>query len=86
MGTVLECSPHRQHCSMRADLPQQCECIKHNSSVRESKLLAPHMQRVEAAPGRLLLCTAELDSAGGRKLWMRATLRDRPGGKVPFSA
>lgn len=37
---------------------------------------------MEAAPGRLLLCTAELEAAQGRKLWMRATLRDRPGGKV----
>ena len=41
------------------------------------------MQRVEAAPGRLLLCTAEVEGVpSGRKLRMRATLRDRPGGKV----
>lgn len=40
------------------------------------------MQKVEATPGRLLLCTAEVERVEGRKLWMRATLRDSPGGKV----
>jgi len=33
-------------------------------------------------PGRLLLATVEVDKIEGRKLWMTATLRDSPGGKV----
>eukprot|EP00884_Botryococcus_braunii_P003412 jgi/Botrbrau1/13071/Bobra.0187s0033.1 len=32
--------------------------------------------------GRLLLCTTEVESVEGRKLWMKATLRDGPHGKV----
>ena len=32
--------------------------------------------------GRLVLCEAELESIDGRKLWMRATVRDKPDGKV----
>jgi hypothetical protein len=40
------------------------------------------LQKVEASPGRLLLCTAEVESIQGRKLWMRAKLLDAPNGKV----
>ena len=40
------------------------------------------VQKVEATPGRVLLCTAELERIEGRKLWMKATLRDCPNGKV----
>jgi hypothetical protein len=43
-------------------------------------------QKVEAAPGRLLLCTAEVERIEGRKLWMKATLRDSPNGKVYATA
>ena len=32
--------------------------------------------------GRLLLCTTEVESIEGRKLWMKATVRDGPTGKV----
>ncbi|KAL6770898.1 hypothetical protein ACKKBF_B33150 [Auxenochlorella protothecoides x Auxenochlorella symbiontica] len=32
--------------------------------------------------GQRLLCTAEVESAEGRKVWMKATMTDGPGGKV----
>ena len=38
------------------------------------------VQKIPA--GRLLLCTTEVESCEGRKLWMKATVRDGPSGKV----
>ena len=40
------------------------------------------LQKVEAAPGRLLLATVQVEKIEGRKLWMSALLRDSPHGKV----
>ena len=39
-----------------------------------------YKQKIPA--GRLLLCTTEVESCEGRKLWMKATVRDGPTGKV----
>ena len=41
-------------------------------------------QKIQA--GKLLLCETELESIEGRKLWMRATVRDCPDGKVYATA
>ena len=38
------------------------------------------------AAGRTVLCTTELESNDGRKVWMAATLSDGPGGKVYATA
>ncbi len=37
---------------------------------------------MEAKPGRLLLATVEVEKIEGRKLWMTASLRESPQGKV----
>ncbi|KAK9812857.1 hypothetical protein WJX72_004768 [[Myrmecia] bisecta] len=36
--------------------------------------------------GRLLLCTTEVESIDGRKVWMKAVMRDGPNGKVYATA
>ena len=38
------------------------------------------VQKLQA--GKLVLCEAEVESVDGRKLWMKATVRASPGGKV----
>ena len=38
------------------------------------------LQKLQA--GRLVLCEAEVESVDGRKLWMKASVRASPGGKV----
>lgn len=47
-------------------------------------LLLVSPQKIQA--GRLLLCTTEVESIDGRKLWMKATLQDGPEGKVYATA
>jgi acyl-coenzyme A thioesterase PaaI-like protein len=42
--------------------------------------------RAKIQAGRLLLCTTEVESIEGRKLWMKATVRDGPTGKVYATA
>ena len=42
-----------------------------------------NVQRIPA--GKLLLCTIEVESCEGRKLWMSATVTDGPNGKVRIS-
>lgn len=42
------------------------------------------LQKIQA--GRLLLCEVEVESMEGRKLWMKATVRDGPQGKVYATA
>ena len=43
-----------------------------------------HVQKIQA--GKLLLCETRVESMEGRKLWMKATVRDSPGGKVYATA
>ncbi len=42
------------------------------------------LQKIQA--GRLLLCTVEVESMEGRKLWMKATVQDGPDGKIYATA
>lgn len=43
-----------------------------------------YKQKIEA--GRTILCTTELESIEGRKLWMKATVSDGPDGVVYATA
>ena len=42
------------------------------------------LQKISA--GSTILCTAEVESIEGRKLWMTSTLKDGPTGKVYATA
>ena len=42
------------------------------------------LQKISA--GSIVLCTAEVESIQGRKLWMKSTLTDGPSGKVYATA
>mmetsp|Transcript_20763 Transcript_20763/g.62538 ORF Transcript_20763/g.62538 Transcript_20763/m.62538 type:complete len:297 (+) Transcript_20763:187-1077(+) len=42
--------------------------------------------RSKIAAGQSILCTAEVESIEGRKVWMRAIMSDGPGGKVYATA
>ena len=42
------------------------------------------LQKISA--GSTILCTAEVESMEGRKLWMKSTVKDGPSGKVYATA
>lgn len=42
--------------------------------------------KAKISAGRTVLCTTEVESAEGRKLWMRATVSDGPDGQVYATA
>ncbi len=42
------------------------------------------MQKISA--GSTILCTAEVESVSGRKVWMKSTVQDGPTGKVYATA
>ncbi|CAL8464078.1 g3613 [Coccomyxa elongata] len=61
---------------------RQHNCLSFLGPAFTAHLEVDYKKKVEATPGRLLLCTAEVERIEGRKLWMKATLRDCPNGKV----
>ena len=47
-------------------------------------LLFHVLQKISS--GATILCTAEVESVEGRKLWMKSTVKDGPSGKVYATA
>ncbi len=67
-------------------------CIRHGTRMQHQKL-APEigtlklfvtLQKISA--GATILCTAEVESVNGRKVWMKSTVSDGPSGKVYATA
>ena len=50
----------------------------------QNQLIVRGMQKIPA--GKMLLCTTEMESCEGRKLWMKATVCDGASGKVYATA
>lgn len=50
------------------------------------QLEVTYKQKIDASAQSAVLCTAEVESLEGRKLWMKATVRDGPEGTVFASA
>ena len=55
-------------------------------SIRNWHLIKRFVTLQKISAGATILCTAELESVNGRKVWMKSTVSDGPSGKVYATA